>query len=289
MTAPEPLLIAVDGGGTGCRVAVGTRAQGVLGTARGGPANVSTSFDAAVANIMQTILEALAEANMGEVDLSLGVAHMGLAGADLTRVQDHTATMFPFGKTRVTGDRQTSVAGVLGEEDGFVVALGTGTIIARQQAGVIKTVSGWGFQLSDQASGAWLGRRLLSHTISAEEGIEAHSELTRRTLARMGDIPDIFDFSTRALPADYAAFAPDVFDAARKDDPFALELLREGADFIARGLTALDYTPGAALSLAGGVGPHYETYLPDRLTQNLRAPKGNALEGAFILARQMAD
>ena len=283
-----PLLIGVDGGGSGCRAAVGTSTSGVLAQATGGPSNVSTSFETGVANIMQAVLAALAEADLGEVDLSHSVAHLGLAGADLPAIQEKTAVMFPFGQTRVSGDRQTTVAGVLGGRDGFVIALGTGTIIARQQAGQITTVGGWGFQLSDQASGAWLGRHLMMRVLNAEERVEPASDLTRDIAQEMGGVQSIFDWSNTARPADYAAFAPRIFAAAEGGDATARTLLSEGADYLQNGLTALGYSEGAALSLAGGVGPHYAPYLAADYTAQLIEPAGNALEGAFGLARAAA-
>ncbi len=289
MTDTPPLIIAVDGGGTGCRAAVGTLAVGALAEAQGGPANVSTNFEQSVANIMQAVLEALGNADLGEVDLSHSVAHLGLAGADLESIQKKTAAMFPFGQTNVSGDRQTNVAGVLGDQDGYVVALGTGTIIARQQAGGVRTVGGWGFQLSDQAGGAWLGRALLTYTLNAEEGLEESSDLTRTVAGDLGGVQGIFDWSNRARPADYAGFAPQLFAAGKAGDGVAVKLLSDGSAYVTRGLDTLGFEEGDILSLAGGVGPHYAPYLPDRYLTNQTDPKGNALEGAFSLARAAAS
>ncbi|MGB3243786.1 MAG: BadF/BadG/BcrA/BcrD ATPase family protein [Sulfitobacter sp.] len=288
MTYPNPALIAVDGGGTGCRVAVGTAQDGVLAEATGGPANVSTNFDASVANIIAAVQTAAHAAGWSADTLAQAVAHLGLAGADLEKVQRKTAASLPFGSTRVSGDRQTTVAGVLGDQDGYVVALGTGTIIARQRAGVVSTVSGWGFQLSDQASGAWLGRALLSRVLDADEGLEPHSALTRAICVSLDGVQGVFDFSTTATPRDYARFAPEIFAAGTKGDVIAIDILHAGARYLERGLGALGFAPGDVLSLAGGVGPHFAPYLQETFKTNLQPPRGNALEGAFTLARQLA-
>lgn len=282
------LLIAVDGGGTGCRVAVGTVADGMLGQAKGGPANVSTDFDGSIANIIGAVHRAANDAGLVQDALAQATAHLGLAGADLKDIQTKTRDALPFGQTHVSGDRQTTVAGVLGDTDGYVVALGTGTIIARQKAQRIDTVSGWGFQLSDQASGAWLGRALFSRVLDAEEGLEPQGDLSRAIANQLGGVQGIFAFSTTATPADYAHYAPQIFDAGRAGDALARDLLAQGAAYIQRGLRALDFTDGDVLSLAGGVGPHYAPYLAENFTANLRPPQGKALEGAFALARQHA-
>jgi len=281
-------LIAVDGGGTGCRAAVGSLTEGILAQARGGPANVSTNFDRAIANITATVQEAAQAAGLSPAQLEQATAHLGLAGADLEEAQTRTAQALPYGATRVSGDRQTTVAGVLGPRNGYVVALGTGTIIARQHTGTIKTVSGWGFQLSDTASGAWLGRNLLAQVLDAEEGLEPQTPLSRAVATRLGGVQGVFEFSNTSAPADYATFAPEIFAAGTAQDPLALRLLREGAAYVEKGLNALGFAQGDVLCLAGGVGPHYAPYLPEAFTANIAASKGNALEGAFALAGQFA-
>jgi glucosamine kinase len=288
MTSSNSLLIAVDGGGTGCRVAVGSVAQGVLGEAKGGPANINTSFEGAIGNIIDTVQRALAEAGLQGADLAQATAHLGLAGADTTVLRDRAVAALPYGKCRVTGDRDTSVVGVLGGRDGFVVALGTGTIIARQHEGRISTVNGWGFDISDQASGAWLGHQLIMRVLLSEDGMEPVTRLCSEISAQMEGLPGLVAFSQRAKPSDYARFARDIFAAASSGDALALDLLREGAAFLERGLAALGFEDGDVLSLSGGVGPHYQPYLSQRFTRNVVPPKGSALDGAFMLARLAA-
>lgn len=286
--ATNTVLIAVDGGGTGCRVAVGTAENGVMAEAKGGPANVSNDFEQSIRNITRTVEEALEKAGFGHVDLALITAHLGLSGADLKTMRNKTAAALPYGRLCISGDRETSVAGILEQSDGYVVALGTGTIIARQQSGVVKTVGGWGFQISDQASGAWLGRMLLVRTLMAGEALVPHSTLSREILDHLSGIQGLYSFSTTATPSDFAKFAPDVFAAGAQGDAIALQILQEGATYLEQGLTALGYETGNILSLAGGVGPHFEPYLGADFVENICAPKGNALQGAFQLARQLA-
>jgi len=289
MSIQDPLLIAVDGGGTGCRVAVGTLNAGVLAQAKGGPANINTSFDGSVANIVKAVETALAQAGLDGADLAQATAHVGLAGADTAAARDRTCAALPFGRCIVTGDRETSVAGVLGRQDGFVIALGTGTIIARQQSGEIRTVGGWGFAISDQASGAWLGRALLTRALLVADRIEPATPLSQHISDQLGGLAGIVAFSATAQPGDYAKFAPEVFAAAGKGDKLALDLLHEGSAFLERGLDTLGYVSKDVLSLAGGVGPHYAPYLSEKYTRTVQKPKGNALEGAFGLAVQAAS
>lgn len=289
MTSPAPFLIAVDGGGTGCRVAVGTATKGVLGEGKGGPANINNSFEGTIGSIIDAVGHALAQAGLEDADLALSTAHVGIAGADTAAIRDRAVAALPFGKCTVTGDRDTSVVGVLGAQDGFVIALGTGTIIARQQGGVISTVNGWGFNTSDHGSGAWLGHRLITRVLLSEDGMETVTPLCTEISAQLSGLSGLVAFSQSAKPAEYARFARGIFSAAKDGDALALDLLREGAAFLERGLVALGFEDGDMLSLSGGVGPHYQPYLSERFTRNVVPAKGSALDGAFLLARLAAE
>lgn len=279
-------LIAVDGGGTGCRAAVGTVTGGILAVARGGPGNVATNFDGSVRNIVAAVDGALADAGLPAELRDTAVAHLGLAGANSRAEMAKVEAALPFARCTVTGDRATATFGALGPQNGYLVALGTGTIVSRQLDGEISTVGGWGFNVSDEASGAWLGRALLTHALQAEDGIAAHSTLSRDILEKLGGRDAVVTFAAQARPGDFADLAPDVVEAAARGDDLARNLMRSGADYLTRALSALEFTPGDVLCLSGGLGPHYEAYLPNELTRNLHPRRGSALDGAFELARR---
>jgi len=284
----QTVIVAADGGGTGCRAAAGTLDNGIMAQASGGPGNVHSNFDDAISNLTTAIDVALTQAGLGDTPLDQITAHFGVAGAHSEVEMAAVAAALPYGRSSATGDRATSVRGVLGEADGYVVALGTGTIVARQKALEMRTVGGWGFDLSDQASGAWLGHRLLQEVILAEDGLRPHTDLSRRVLEAKGGLIEIVHFSAAATPGEYAVFARDVITAAKDGDPLAQSLMREGAAYLEHGLNTLGFQTGDLLSLAGGVGPHYAEFLPDRMTRNLKAPRGTALEGAFAIASHAA-
>jgi glucosamine kinase len=284
----DTVLIAVDGGGTGCRAAAGTLRRGILGEAAGGLGNVGTNFKAATGNIRSAMNAALAEAGLEDTPASNICVFMGLAGANFPDEMSRVAAEFAYGAVHVTSDRDTAVVGALQEADGFVVTLGTGTIVARQKDRVIKTVSGWGFHLSDQASGSWLGHQLLRKTMMGEDGMIAQSPLGTQVLAEIGGAAKAMIFSASAAPGDYAALARQVIPAAQDGDEIGLALMQEGAAFIVSALGVLGFAAGDRLCLSGGVGPHYAPYLPEPFTRHLTPPAGNALQGAFTLAGRAA-
>jgi glucosamine kinase len=285
MTVQRPhIIVGVDGGGTGCRAAVGTFEDGILALATGGPGNVESDFDGAITAIRACVGEALAKAGLGNMSPVQIIAHIGVAGTNEGPLVAQTKAALPYGQTHVTGDRATTVRGVLGKQDGYVVALGTGTIIARQKDQQMTSVGGWGFHVSDQASGAWLGRKLLEQTVLADDGITPHTPLTQKMVEQFGPAPDIFMFTSRARPKDYAALAPDIISNAAEGEPTALTLVQDGAAYIQAALETLGYTAGKTLCFSGGLGPHYAPRLDTRFTQNVMKPQGTALDGAFALA-----
>lgn len=287
MSISDPqIIVAADGGGSGSRAVAGTSTQGILGQASSGPGNIHSDFDAAVANLTGAIAQALENAGLGHTPPERITAHLGVAGAHSEVEEQALLNALPYGRSTVSGDRATSVRGALGDTDGYVVALGTGTIVARQRALEMTTVGGWGFHLSDHASGAWLGRRLLEEVLLAEDGLRPHSPHSRTTCAAMGGLMGIVLFSTTAAPSDFAKLARGLITAAKGGDEIGLTLVAEGAAYLETALKTLGFQAGDHLTLAGGVGPHYAPYLPDSLARNLHPPKGSALEGAFAMARQ---
>lgn len=284
----SPVLIAVDGGGTGCRVAVGTNEDGILAEATGGRANVSTDFDEAIANIVQTTAMAIKQAGLEPRAMDRATAHLGLAGFTGPGIGARVSHALPFATSVVTEDTATTIVGAIGQDDGFVIALGTGTIIARQQDRAQKCIGGWCYQVSDQASGAWLGHGALEQTLLVVDGIVPPGALSDRMLAQFDGPAGIVQFSLRARPGDFATLAPAVTELARAGDPIAVDLMQAGASYLHRALLALSFGTGDLLCLSGGVGPHYAPFLPEDVTRNLARPKGRAVDGAFALARRAA-
>lgn len=274
-------LVAVDGGGSGCRVALADLNGRVLAQASGGPANLSSDPDGALRHIGLAVQQA-----MGGIDPGRVVAHMGLAGVLNAGMADRVAGAFGFARCSVGDDRETSLIGALGDRDGLLFSLGTGSIMAGRSGGTVRHVSGWGLQVSDQASGAWLGRALLERVLLCHDGMFPHSTLSDTVLHDMGGPVGIVGFAATARAADYAALAPRI--VAAQGDSTATALMTAGACFIERTLAVLDPGRAGVICLAGGVGPHYAPWLSPGAKARLTAPLGSALDGALTLAHRAA-
>lgn len=279
------ILIGVDGGGTGCRAAIADATQTVLAEADGDRANVATDFQQAIQNVQKTISDAGRKAGLSDHALHNATVHMGLAGVISDAVAGRVARAMPYATVTVTDDRATTVAGALDGGDGFLISVGTGTIIAARRDGQNSFVNGWGFHVSDQASGAWLGRRLLEETLLWRDGLRADSDLAGATLANFGDDPnEIVRFSLTAKPGDYGRLAPDVVRAAKAGDQLGVALMQDGFDYLETGLQALGFRPGDRLCLTGGVGTHYANHFEKDFAPSIIAQSGLSVRGAVRLA-----
>ncbi|MEL6167267.1 MAG: BadF/BadG/BcrA/BcrD ATPase family protein [Pseudomonadota bacterium] len=281
MSAARDRYLAVDGGGSGCRMAIWTGTQRVEVSA--GPANVTTDLQAALANI-RCGLKALGEqAGVEGIDDVPG--YLGLAGVTGPEIAKAVAEGLPLKKVRVEEDRPAAVEGALDGRDGWVVSVGTGSFVACRRAGQMTSIGGWGAELGDEASGAWLGRRALALALHTWDGLVPETAWLGALLDRLNGPEGIVALARDAAPQDLAALAPVVLEAAEQRAPLACALLDEGGAYLLRCLRVLGWSGDDPVCVAGGLGPVYADKIPDiPWTQ----PLGTPLDGALRLAREFA-
>jgi glucosamine kinase len=276
-------VIAVDGGGTRCRVAYDDgRSTTVVET---GPANASTDFESAARQVTEGLNVLSQRMN---VDLSGLPAFVGLAGVVDAGIVDRLAAALPLSKARIADDRPAALRGALGRKDGVIAHCGTGSFFAAQIGGAMRFAGGWGSVLGDEASAHWIGKRALRIALDCADGLCPPSPLTDKLHADLGDAPGIVRFAGKATPADIGALARIVTNCASNNDAVATRILKEGAGEIARTLPLLGWTQGMAICLTGGLGPHYLPYLPEDMRAHVTPPEGEPLAGAIDLAREGA-
>ena len=282
MDALPPYSLAVDGGGTQCRIALCSSDDPLI--VRAGSVNVSTDFDGAVAEISRGL-----EVLSGQSGVSLDALHdcpayLGLAGVTGAGLVDRLVSALPFRNVRIEDDRPAALRGALGGRDGVVAHCGTGSFLAAQIDGQTRFAGGWGSVLGDEASAQWVGRRALSCALDSVDGFVERSALTAAMLERFTDAAGIVRFAGSAEPAEMGALARDVTASAAEGDRVARQILQEGADYIARRCDAMGWSAGLGLCLTGGIGPHYEDYFPAAMRADLVSPEGDPLAGAIALA-----
>lgn len=283
----DGLLLGVDGGGTKCRVRV-RRPDGVLvGEAEGGTANVFAGLDAALGTILATVETALAQGGLGRSDLGRCYAGLGLAGANMPSVAEALhARSLPFAGFGLETDAVTACRGAFAGGEGAIAILGTGTAYCvRTQRGVT-LLGGWGMLVSDQGSGADLGRRALAAALLALDGARARTPFCEAVLSRFGHAADaVVEFARTALPRDFGTLAPLVWDHAERGDAEAGRLVAEALADVEAMLRRTIELGAPRLCLLGGQALRYRPRLPADLAALLVEPLGDAMEGGIDLAR----
>ena len=283
-------FLGVDGGGTGSRSLLTDEAGTELARAQGGPSNVATDMEEAAANLAQLARDSFAKAGLGPDAMDQAYAVLGLAGSNVVATHAPIETAVPCAHVHVTNDPDVVLAGALGTtQDGVIAAPGTGSFFISRKNGAVRRLGGWGFILGDEASGAFLGRQLLTLAIHAHDGIRAHSDLSRAVLAAFDNNPSkMVQFANGATPGDFGTYARSIVAAAEENDPIARELMQQGADWIVRALKALGHEPAMKAVLWGGLGQSYLPYLPADLVSDLVEPEGDAALGGVRIAMERA-
>ncbi len=280
-------LIAVDGGGTRCRIVLihkGQRHQLNVGSA-----NVYSDFDGALRTIRNGLQSVAHLVGLSFDQIAHYPVHLGLAGVLDVEIGQRVSQSLAFTNATVTDDRITTLAGALGHSDGCVAGIGTGSFFARQCGQKSKLIGGYGLQLGDDASGAWLGVKLLQYCLLVLDGFYPRSPLSDRVWDEFSNAPKrMISFAKVATASQFGAFSPRIFAAAQGGDKTGLALVQMGAKSITSACTALGRTQDEPLVLMGGVGPHYTPFLPSEISAQCIDPKGSALDGAIYLATQHA-
>lgn len=208
---------------------------------------------------------------------------LGLPGPTPLARRNGWARGFPLAGVRIVTDAVTAVKGALGDADGIVAAMGTGSVFAEQRAGVMRQIGGWGLALGDEGSGAVLGRALLARALRARDGVEPMTPLLQSVLDEFGTAEAVVAFSLVAKGGDYATFAPRVMGSA---DPAAVEIMAQAVQDVRRSIAALQGASPLPVTFIGGLGPGFAAHVHD---WPQRPALGSALDGALWLAREIVE
>lgn len=277
-------VLAIDGGGSGCRLALVGPNNRVEVNA--GPANVSTDFSAAIASLRKGLTDLAAKADLGESALYAVPTYLGLAGVVGPKDAVRVAHALPLTSARIESDQPATVEGALGTCDGAVAGLGTGSFFGLRRGSSLRLAGGWGHRIDDRASGYWLGREALRLALSVFDGLEPASAASAAVTYRFSTPHDIVAFSKDASPDEMAALAPTLIAAAIEGDAAARRILKIGTNHIIATLSALGWRRDDPICAIGGVAAAYAPSLS--AAAELVDPVGTPLDGAIARARRFA-
>lgn len=279
------LVLGIDGGGSTCRAALADPSGRIIGRGTSGPANILTDPEEAVLHIGEAAREAFSAAGTDPALVSSTPCYLGLAGSTVPRAVDAVVQRLPFQESVVESDGLIALEGALGDMDGSIAILGTGTIYFLKTGSQVETVGGWGFVIGDLGSGARIGQAAMQESILAEDGIRNRTPLTDSLIGAFGEVSALVDFARNAAPADFARFAPSIFERADTGDATALRVIRQAAHHVDEALDRLfDLGGPLPLCLLGGLAPSYRRWVSERHRVRLREPAADAVSGAVSLA-----
>jgi glucosamine kinase len=283
------LLLGVDGGGTRCRARLTDWTDKVLGQAEAGPANIRLGLQESLAAVAAATRACLQQAGLAGEEGRI-VACLALAGAcDPSSLAKAEALPLPFRHATFTGDARAACVGAHAGRDGAIIIVGTGSvgwgIVGEREF----RVGGWGFPLSDEGSGAWLGFEALRQLLRAHDGLAEWCPLLQSMFERFqSDAYAIVSWMRQAGPRDYAALAPIIVAYAEQRDPVSCNLIRSAAARIDAMAARLVELGAPRVSLMGGLSGTMRRYVSERTRGHLVAPLGDAVSGALRLARAEA-
>jgi len=282
----SPLFLGVDGGGTRCRARLCGLSGEPLGEGCAGPANIRFGVEESFSSILEATRHCFANAGMPLESVRRTIACLALAGAsEPSYLRAAREYKHPFQKMIVTTDAHAACVGAHGDHDGGIIVAGTGTIGWGQLHGRQHRVGGWGFPVSDEGSGAWLGCEALRRVLWAYDGRIEWTGLLKAILADFNSDPHaIVRWMTKAGPRDFARHAHVIVEHAALEDPLACELMRLAAGHIDALALRLRSLGISRIALVGGLATSIEPWLARATKQHLVRPEGDALHGALHIA-----
>jgi N-acetylglucosamine kinase-like BadF-type ATPase len=255
------IFLGIDGGGSQTSCVIGDETS-VLGTGSGAGSNVVRVGEAqARKSIVKAIHQACAAAKVTPQQVKrtcIGVA--GGARAETTDIVRKILSELVSGEIEVVGDMVIAMEAASGSAPGVIVIAGTGSIAyGRNAAGQTARAGGWGFAISDEGSGHWIGRAAVAAAMRAfDEGQNSGLLETIMKACGASTREQLIVVSNASPQPDFAALFPAVLAAADAGDPSAhdilacagVELATLGKIVISRLFADADRAP---VAMSGGV------------------------------------
>jgi len=216
------IFLGIDGGGTKTSCAIGDETSLIASATAGGSNIIRLGEEQARKGLREAIEKACAAANLAPSAferICLGMA--GVGRAEVSEIAQRILAEITSSQALVVGDMVVALEAAFGEGPGVIAIAGTGSIAyGRNAHGRAVRAGGWGFAISDEGSGHWIGRSALTAVVRAhDEGgglnlfkviSEAWGITTLGELVRTANSTPPPDFAGLCAPIIAAAEAGDV-------------------------------------------------------------------------------
>lgn len=249
------LLVAIDGGGTKTEFVLYTECGEILERLVLGGSNPNA---VGIANA-QTVLRAGLD-QLFAVNADIAVVHAGIAGCwvkeNRNKITAFLKSTYPGTRCVVASDIYNVIHGAPTEERCIAVICGTGSVVYAKTPEEVHRVGGWGYLFESGFSGYDLGRDAIKAALAARDSVGPQTLLQTLVEQRIGgnaweNINRFYGLHQDGI----AAYAATVFEAYRRGDPVAEQILQKNAEQLALLInTAADrYDCGNDVVIAGGL------------------------------------
>ena len=304
---PMPLVVGVDGGGSRTRVVVADATGRELARVEGAASALQPGQEGHAADVIKALIaEALVKAERTETRPAVCV--VGVAGAGQERAAQALwsalASRRVADDVSVQADATIAMDDAFGDSAGVLLIAGTGSVaFSRSPNGRLERCGGWGPNVGDEGSAAWLGRRALGVVTASQDGREPDTALTGAILTalELETLEEVIPWAANATPGAFAQLAPVVSQVAATGDlranaliSFCVEELSLHVRTLARRCFT-DERTSIPVALAGGLlsrGSLVRKRLEQRLKSSVpgavvRADEVDAARGAIMRARRL--
>lgn len=295
------LFLGIDGGGTKTACVLGDETR-ILGRGAAGGSNLVRLDEARVRKALNSAIgQACAAAKVGP--LQIARTCMGVAGVGRAKIAVKIQALLGQivgGEIVVVGDMDTTMQSAFGSGPGAIVIAGTGSIaFGRDSQGRTARAGGWGFAISDEGSGHWIGQRAVAAAMRARDqgsgGLLLESVLKAFAVA---STDQLVIAANATPPPDFAALLPSVLSAADAGDVLAQRILTQAGEELAQLASTViaqlfPNTTPVPVAMSGGVF-HNSARVRETFTSSLQARYPvvgvrpavvDPVEGALAIAR----
>jgi N-acetylglucosamine kinase-like BadF-type ATPase len=277
--------------------------RSVLGTATSGGSNVTRVGEARAREALHAAVReacAMAKVDPAQID----GACVGLSGAGRAEVRDAVARMMAevIGvRVQVVSDLETTLEAAFGGGPGVITIAGTGSIAyGRDARGQTARSGGWGWAISDEGSGQWVGRRAVSAALGAKDAGEDPQLLEKiLKLWKLTTLDELVRSANASPPQDFSSLFPLVLAASEAGDRLAHGVLNEaGIELAALARNVIRRLFAGAgnvpVAMAGGVFRQsevvrqvfYNAVIAEFPHASVHPDVVEAVQGALALARK---
>ena len=259
-TSAMAYYLGIDGGGTKTRCVLADETSVLARAMTGGCSVIRFGEQKAREALHSAIGQVCASARISPDRIS-GIC-IGVTGAARPAIAEKIRGILrelisegAQARIEVIGDHEIALEAAFGADPGVIAIAGTGSIVyGRDAAGHTARAGGWGFAISDEGSGHWIGRGAISAILNArDEGLD--TALTGMVLnaSKLATLDELVQHANSTPPPDFPRLFPVVLRAADEGDSVARELLSDAAARLAE-LTAIvirRLMPGGVQSASG--------------------------------------